>query len=333
MAEQRTHKPLVGGSNPSSATNPTSVKLAYLALFCSILFWAVLPLILKHLAGRLDAWTVNAARYFFALLFWMPHVLRHRNETFMRNMWRNAVPPAAVHWLGQILFALTPYYNDATIINFVGRTSFLFATLFGFLILPAERPLARAAEFWLGFAGTFAGLSLMYFGAGHSANTSALGMTLLLGAAVCWGLYSVLVRRCMHAFPIRLSYGVISLYAGPAVILVGVMFGRTDALARLPVLDWLLIAGSAVTGLALGHVFFFRAIHTLGPIRAEGSLTLIPFITAVMAVPLLGERLAPVQWVGGVLLIGGCLILLFSRAQKTTGLPPPDEESCLPSLR
>lgn len=338
MVEQRTHKPLVGGSNPSSATNAErksrEQRAALLALCCSIVFWSVLPLILKHLATMLDAWTVNASRYMFALLFWLPHVLRHRNEHLVgRNIWADALPPALVHLLGQILFALTPYYNDATIINFGGRTSFVFATLFGFAVLKTERPLARSTLFWVGFFSAISGLSLLYLGGRNSASTSGTGILLILGAAASWGLYSVLIRRCMHGHPVRLSYGVISLYAGSGVVLVGALAGNIGMLKTLSFVNWLWIAGSAITGLALGHVFFFRAIHVLGPIRAEGSLLLIPFLTALLAVPILGERLSALQWTGGFLLTAGCAFLLFSRTRIDLELPPPEEDACLPSLR
>src|SRR5512137_376704 len=132
---------------------------ALAALGTAILFWSSVPLLLKFFTHRLDAWTVNGLRYTFAALFWLPFVLRHRRAAPPgRNIWKDAIPPAACHAVGQLLFGLTPYFNDATVINFVSRSSFLFVTLFGFMMLREERPLARDPIFWTGVAGTLTGL-------------------------------------------------------------------------------------------------------------------------------------------------------------------------------
>ena len=301
---------------------------AFAALAAAILFWAGVPLLLKVFTHRLDAWTVNGVRYVFAALFWLPLVLRHRRDVFMsplayepgggrRVLWRDALVPAVAHVVGQALFGLLPYFNDATVINFVSRSGFLFTTLFGFSMLPDERPLARRPLFWVGFAGTVAGLITMYKGSLGTATTSAAGMGLLVLTAAFWGLYSVLVRKCMRGYPIRLGFGLISLYAVPVLLALMFLFGDWRALLHLRLGWWILLWISAVAGISLGHVLFYRAIHTLGPITSEGSLLAIPFVTVLLASFFLDERLRLLQWIGGLLLIGGCLFLILAKAQVT----------------
>ena len=289
---------------------------AILSLATSILFWSSVPLLLRYFTHLMDAWTVNGLRYSFAALFWLPFVLRHRREVPEgRNIWRDAIPPTIVHVIGQMLFGLTPYFNDATVMNFVSRSSFLFVTLFGLAMLPEERPLARRALFWAGAVGTAAGLVTMYRGGLGTASTSAGGMLLLVGTSSLWGLYSVLIRKCMRGYSVRLSFGVISLYAAP--FLLGLMFAVGDwhAALKLDLLRWVLVWVSAVAGIAIGHTFFFKAIHALGPIFSEGTLLLIPFLTAVLAFFVLHEHLSRLQWIGGVILVLGCLLLILAKAQ------------------
>lgn len=299
-----------------ASTARRSMLTAILSLAAAIFFWSSVPLLLKFFTHRLDAWTVNGLRYTFAALFWLPYVLRHVREVPPgRNIWKDALPPALIHLVGQVLFGLTPYFNDATVINFVSRSSFLFTTLLGFALLPEERPLARRPLFWVGFGGTAAGLLALYFGGLGTTSTSAAGMLLLVVTASCWGFYSVLVRKFMHGYSPRVSFGVISLYAAPGLL--ALMFGIGN---WKPVLDlslglWVLIWMSAVAGIALGHVLFYRAIHTLGPIASEGSLLFIPFATAILAHGLLGERMGRLQWIGGLVLVASCLFLVAAKAQ------------------
>ncbi len=289
---------------------------ALFSLGLAILAWASVPLLLKSFTQRLDAWTVNGLRYAFAALFWLPFVLRHRREVPPgRHIWRDAVPPACVHLFGQILFSLTPYFNDATVINFVSRSSFLFVSLFGFALLRDERPLARQPMFWIGTAAVAAGLLAMYRGGVGTASTSTLGMIILLGTSVFWGLYSVTVRKCMKGYSARLSFGVISLYPAPALLALMFLVGDWRPILHIGLWWWFLIWVSAVAGIALGHVFFFRGIHAIGPIASEGSLLLIPFLTSVLAYFTLGERLTRVQWIGGLALVLGCAFLLAAKAR------------------
>lgn len=314
-------------SDHGSETFPKSPGLgtAVAALGGTVVIWAGIPIFLKYVAPIMDAWTVNGLRYVFAMLFWLPYLVRHRRALAPqaaagagcsgRNIWRDAVPPAAVHVVGQALFALTPYFNDATVINFVSRSSFLFTTVFGFTLLAEERPVARSPLFWTGVAATAAGLTAMYRGGVGTPSTSPLGMVLLLSTSACLGLYAVLVRRCMRGYPVRLSYGVISLYAGPAFLLLMFTVGNWRAAAGLGALQWLLLWFSAVTGLALGHVFYYRSIHTLGPIASEGGLLLIPFVTVLLSLVTLHERLNAAQWIGGLVLVAGSLFLVVSKAR------------------
>jgi len=297
-----------------SATARGPLAPAFLSLGTAIVFWSTVPLLLKFFTHRLDTWTVNGLRYLFAALFWLPYVLSHLREVPAgRNIWRDAIPPAAVHAVGQVLFGMTPYFNDATVINFVSRISLLFTTLFGFALLPEERPLAKRPLFWIALAGTTGGLIAMFIGGLGTKSTSGLGMAILVGTSALWGLYSVLVRRCLHGYSIRLSFGVMSLYAAPIVLTLMFTLGNWTPVLHQPVSMWLLIWISAVAGIALGHALFYRAIHTLGPIASEGSLMLIPFVTAVLASLLLGERLARLQWIGGFVLVLGCLLLLITK--------------------
>ncbi len=301
-------------SHGSASLRPRLLP-ALVALITAILIWSSVPLLLKYFTHVVDAWTMNGLRYFFAALFWLPYVLRHRREVPPgRNLWKDAVPPAVVHTIGQMLFGLTPYFNDATVMNFVGRSSFLFVTLFGFAMLKDERPLARHPFFWCGFAATVAGLVAMYCGGLGTTSTSAFGMILLVVTAAFWGLYSVFVRRFMAGYDVRLGFGAISVYAAPALL--GLMFavGRWPQIAGLHPLQWFLVWLTAILGIALGHVLFYRAIHALGPIASEGGLLLIPFATAVFAFFTLGERLDRLQWFGGFTLVVGCLLLIAAKA-------------------
>lgn len=285
-------------------------------MLAALFFWAVVPLFLEHFTHLLDPWTANGARYFFAAAFWLPfvvHALRRMARAERRTAWTAALAPAAAHGAAQIFFGIAPYYNNATMLNFGCRLSIPFATLFGFWLLKSERRLARSPMFWTGLAGAMGGFLLMFANGFGTDSTSARGMGLLLGFSAAWGLYVVLVRRNLSDYPAHLAYGLVSLLT--CVPLLALTFGLGDwrALLLLPPAQWGWLIFSALIGLTLGHVFYYRAIRTMGPIASEGGMLLIPFQTAVLAHFLLGERLVAAQWAAAAVLILGCALLIRAR--------------------
>lgn len=293
---------------------------ALLALVGVIVFWAAAPIVLKYFTGVLDAWTVNGLRYVFTALFWLPVVARERHLLRDPALWKAAGLPALFHLLGQAGWGLAPYYNDASVMNFISRLGFLLTAVAGFIFLRSERGLARHPLFWVGATGSVAGLLVMFHGGVRAGSTTPFGMAILVWTSVCWSLYAVHVRLRMARYPARLAFGVVSLMVMPGMLVLMFSLGDWQAAARLSGWQWALLAVSAWFGIALGHVLYYKAVHELGPIVCEGALALLPFITALLARPILGEQLVPTQWIGGSILVAATLFLLASRkAAQTLG--------------
>lgn len=307
-------------------TAPTTPRNAAVALLLTVVFWSAAPLVLKYFTGLMDAWTVNGMRYVFTALFWLPVVIRRYHEVPAgRRIWRDAWVPALCHMLGQAGWGLAPYYNDASVMNFVSRISFLLTVVVGFWLLRDERHLARRPLFWLGVAGTVAGLVFMFRGGTTVGGTSGTGMAILVWTSLCWSFYAVQVRKRMAGYPAALGFGVVSLMVAPGLTLAMFLLGDWRALATLGPGQWTLLAVSAWLGIALGHVLYYKAVHAIGPVVSEGSLALIPFATALAAHAILGERMVVAQWVGGTLLVAATFCLLLAR-RTGRHIPPPPEE-------
>jgi drug/metabolite transporter (DMT)-like permease len=298
----------------SSASERREIGAGVAALACAMVIWALVPLVLKLLTRSADAWTVNGLRYLFSLLFWLPVVVRHQRAAgASRRIWRDAAVPAACHLLGQIGWGLAPYHNDASVMNFVSRLSFLFAILFGFWLVADERRLARRPLFWAGAAVTATGVLAMFAGGTSSRSTSPTGLSILVWTSLCWGLYSVTVRRRMQEYSPQLGFGVVSLLVAPGLILLMFALGDWRAMFRLRPVDWLMIAGSAWVAISMGHVLYYRSVRAFGPVVSEGGMAVIPFVTALSAHAWLGERLGALQWAGGCLLVLSTVLLLGAK--------------------
>jgi len=305
-------------------TDSNGKYVALLCLFACAIGWGSIPVFLKHFTTHLDAWTVNGVRYSVGALFWLPFVvaLSRRGKPRGpaapgRSVWRDALLPTSVNIVGQTGYALSPYYlEDASTIAFTLRLSFLFTMAFGFVFLAEERLLVRRPVFWAGAGASVAGAALMFFSEARKGGAATvLGILIVAGSTIAWGAYAVSVRKRMAGYPIRLSFGVISLYTAAALVVLMLLFGRVGDLGHVTGGLWVSLVGSALIGIALGHVLYYRGIHRLGPVVSSGVLLLTPFVTYLIAAVALEETMGGLQLAGGLAVILGGALLVRARAQ------------------
>jgi drug/metabolite transporter (DMT)-like permease len=247
------------------------------------------------------------------MLLWLPFVLRnHRLGTRVGgNVWKDALEPAAVNVVAQTCWAVAPYYNDASVIGFMFRMTFLFSAVIGYVLLHEERAFVRHPVFAAGSLGVIAGVLLMYQGGLAGAGTSPAGLAIMIWTAVCWAMYGVSVQRKMQAYPARLSFGVISIYTCGALVFLMFLFGKPSDLSTVPGREVMLLTVSGVLGIGIGHVLLYRAIRILGPVMTQSAFSVMPFIGALIAYLVLGEVLTPAQWLGGLIVVGSCAVMLW----------------------
>lgn len=281
-----------------------------------ILSWASMPLFMKHFTAYMDGWTMNGVRYSVAVLVWCPYLIwQIRQGRLTPGLFKDALIPAGCHMFGQICWGLAPYYNDASIMHFIGRSTFLFMILFGFWLLHEERKLIARPVFWLGVAGTVIGVLCMYRGGATYGNTSVLGVLLLLGAGMGWASYGVMIKKYMGRHRARMSFAVVSLYTVPGLLTLMFLLGDWSVIPQWDATIWSLLVVSALLGIALAHVLLYVVLKQYGPIVSDGVFQLIPFVTVLGAYILFGERMSPLQWVGGCILIGASYALLLAKRQ------------------
>ena len=303
--------------------------IATFCVACSIFTYGSVPIFLRFFKDYLDAWTVNAVRYTVAALLLLPFVLilmrrpgvkKHAVGAGSKSIWRAAMVPSVINIIGQVGWALSPYYKvEAATMGFTTKSSFLFTVLFGFLLIPKERLLGKKPLFLIGAVVCIVGLAIMFLQKMLSGGQSSLaGMGILVATSVFWGAYAVSIRLCLGGYPLRLSFGVVSLYTAAALLAMMFVFGDYSALGGLgdkTVKMWLLLAASAVVGMIFSHLLYYRGIHGIGPVISNGMLMATPFLTYIGAWIFLDEKMTWMQMLGGVVIVAGGILLVLSEAR------------------
>ncbi|MBN1542407.1 DMT family transporter [candidate division KSB1 bacterium] len=295
---------------------------AYAALFGSVFFWGSVPLFLKHFTGYIDAWTANGVRYPFAALVLLPWLWReYRTGRLVAAHWRLALLPAVFNLCGQILWAWTPYFVDPGLISFLVRLSTLWVVIGSFLLFADERAVIRQALFWGGLFLALSGFVLMVRGGGEPlGGGERLGIVLVVLCSLFLAVYQLFVRRFLSTIDARTAYGMVSSLTSVGLLTLMFSVGRPQQLATMPAISLALLLLSGLVGLVIAHILFYTAIKHFGVALTSSVNLLSALVTAVASRFLFDERLTPLQWLAGLLMLGGCLLLVTvpRRLKQTT---------------
>ena len=157
----------------------------------------------------------------------------------------------------------------------------------------------------IGFALILPGVFGIAWGAGGAREN--IGHALFLGSGLAWACYTVAMRRArldgLHAAAIA-AVGALLLYVPVYLLVAGAK------LAKAPGGDVALQA--FVQGLltaVISLVFYGRAVSILGASSGAAFAALCPAMTAVMAIPILGEWPSALDWTAIVSISAGVYVL------------------------
>lgn len=272
-----------------------SSRSGYAFAAATVCIWAGFVL-LARMAGTspLNGNDVVALRFGVAALILLPAWWwRWRVPLFTRRM-------ATLMLFGGMAYTLLAYWSfrfapaahGAVLLSGV-LPFFVAAVTWGLL---GERPRPRLRQALLCIAGGVGCLAVHSLG---GLGQSWPGDLMMLGASLCWALYTVLVRRWGYA-PAETTIGVTLLSA--LVFLPVYLLVLPKGIAQVP-LSSLLLQGfyQGVLVAIVAMVLYMQALARLGPLRLGTAMATVPAIAGIGATLVLGEPFS--AWlVGGLVL-------------------------------
>ncbi|HEY5513963.1 MAG TPA: DMT family transporter [Geomonas sp.] len=145
------------------------------------------------------------------------------------------------------------------------------------------------------------------------------GDLIMLGAPLCWALYSILGKKALARFTPLAATAYAALF-GALLLVPAALLEHGAAGGPLPGfswLGWLAILQLALLGTVVGFVWWYQGVQQIGTARAAAFVNLVPLFGAVLAALFLGERLiAPQLWGGSIVILG---VYWGSRQPARTG--------------
>jgi drug/metabolite transporter (DMT)-like permease len=169
-----------------------------------------------------------------------------------------------------------------------------------------ERPLARD---WLGLLLAIGGLAWMT--SPGAAGVDAAGAALMIVAGASWGAYSIIGRGSRD--PLAATAG--NFWRG--TILGAVTLGVLVDTGSFTWTGTLLAASSGAIASGVGYTFWYSALPALTAWRAALVQLPVPVLTALAAIPILGETFTTRLLVATTLVCGGVALTLLPGWRKT----------------
>ncbi|WP_206953230.1 DMT family transporter [Trinickia acidisoli] len=221
-----------------------------------------------------------------------------------RTLW-GIVAMGALGYVGQSLCYFTALQHaQASLVALLLYLYPAFVTLLAALWLGERLTRVKAAALVLCLAG-----SALMVGGGRG---DPLGIALALAAAVVYSLYIVAGARVTRDVDPLATTAIVCLSAAAVFCTVSIARTLAGAPPHLPATApaWAAIIAIALVSTVTAMLSFFAGLARLGAARTSMLSTLEPVVTVLLAAILLGERLAPLQWVGGVGVLAAVLWLV-----------------------
>ncbi len=234
---------------------------------------------------------------FSAYVYW--------RERSLRVSWRDlplVVAAAGVGiFLNQVSFNYAIDRTGAGNVALILASSPAFAAIFASLLRHEQvRP-----RHYLAVAVSVVGVGVVIEGGSGLHGVSLSGDLLAVGAAVTWAAYAVMLRPLFARYSAARLSALMMLIGGVMLAPVGIPQALSQNWGAMHGLDIGAWAYSAIFPLVVTNLLFFRALRRIGAARTTLYMYLQPFLGALFAAALLGERVTALEVAGGIVIVGG----------------------------
>jgi drug/metabolite transporter (DMT)-like permease len=213
------------------------------------------------------------------------------------------------------LWNTSVHYTTAANATLLGNTSPLWVALFAYFVF---REILKGS-FWFGLLLALSGAALVVGSDFLLHPTLGLGDLMASGAAIFYAGYQLITQRGRrHIDPSRYVW-LVGVSATASMFIINVSLG--NSFTGYSTQTWLVFLATAIVSQMIGYLSITYALGHLPASIVAPTLVGQPILTAILAIPLLGEVPAAIQWIGGAVALAGIYIVNQSHTQSNKETP------------
>ena len=299
--------PSTTAAAPASADAPRVISLSDLALVLVVIIWGTNYTVVKEALGSFPPLAFMALR--FAIAAAAMAVVLHTREGWKPLPRSTLLKLVGLGFVGNTLYqvcfimglAHTTAANSGMLAAGTPALTALLGAVLG--VDRLSRPLA------MGLALAVPGMLLIVSARGPELDAATRqGDFLILGASLCWALYTVGIRSLGAELSALRITALTMLTGAPGVILMGLPSVMELKVESIGPGAWFGLVYSALIPLVLAYVVWSRSVQAVGSSRTAIYNSGTPVVAAVTAWLVRGEQPTGLQIAGAVLVICGVLV-------------------------
>ena len=198
---------------------------------------------------------------------------------------------------------------DASLAVIVVHLEVPFGVLLAVIILRERPGLQRIIGMLLSFSG------IVLIAGQPSLDDQMFAIFLTGSGALVWAIGQLMIKRLGTAVGSFYLVAWVSVFSGPQMILASYLIedGQWLAIQQASWVGWGTVAYLGIVMTALGYGIWYRVLSRNPMSQVMPVLLLLPVVTIVSSILLLGERPAPVVLTGGAVVLAGVAIIVFTR--------------------
>ena len=206
-------------------------------------------------------------------------------------------------------------FTTAANATLLGNTAPLWVALFAYFFL--REKLQRA--FWFGLLLALTGAALVMGMDFLYHPTLGIGDLMASAAAIFYASYQLISQHGRkHIDPFRYTW-LVGVSASVFIFMINLIL--QNSFTGYSTQTWLIFFATAIVSQMIGYLAVTYALGYLPASIVAPTLIGQPILTAILAIPLLGEIPAPIQWLGGGIALTGIYILNQSHNQTSEDIP------------
>lgn len=195
----------------------------------------------------------------------------------------------------------------------------IWATLLALIFLKEPVSLRRLIGLALGMAG----MALLIWPALGSLNDAALGTFLMLGAAIAWGIATVIVRGVKwEVSPLTIGGWQLLIGAGP-IVAAAILFGKPSTLLDVDLVTGGGIVFSVLLPMIVCQAIFFTIVRELPASLASMSTLMVPPLGVFFSALLINEKVGLLEIAALVLVVAAMLFTMPGFSWRAIRRRPP----------
>jgi|TARA_B100001971_G_scaffold139433_1_gene128798 drug/metabolite transporter (DMT)-like permease len=283
-------------------------------LLLMTIFWGSNFSIVKVAISEFPAFAFNTVRMAIAAILFLGLLRFYREPLPPRSDWPTLVGLAIVgHFFYQLCFiegiVRTSVSNSSLILGL--------SPVFIAILMLCRGSAKVSAVHWLGISLSFAGLYLIVGRQASVAMDSVLGDVFMLGAVLCWAVYTVFAKKLLT----RHSPLVVTAWT----FIIGTVLFLPVGFLELVQIDWMTISGLAWAGLTYSAIFalvacyliWSTAVQRIGSARTAIYANVVPVPAMIIAALWLHEPIGFAKVAGALAILVGVGLTKIQRVTSS----------------